>query len=157
MFRSGVGPEQEELELGPDDRVQAGCPQVLNGPAHGPARVRYGGAALGRLEIRQAARHPRLPRQRGHGRHVGACDEVGIALLAADHRRMTQVGAHHRGAEAKTVVEDVVELRDRHVLAAGDAVEIGIEHPDRPDRRAGGELGDHLGPGVGAHGDRLDD
>jgi hypothetical protein len=152
VFRGGIGPQQEELELRTDDRVQACCPQVLNGPAHGPARVRDGGAAFGRLEIRQAARHSRLPRQRRHGRHVGAGDEVRIALVAADDGRVAQIGAHHGRAEAKTALEDVVKLRDRHLLAAGDAVEIGVGHPDQPDRRAGGELGDRLGPGVGAHG-----
>ena len=53
------------------------------------------------LEVGEAGRHVGLPRELAQRLQVGPGDHVGIALLAADDRRVAEVRAHHRPAEAE--------------------------------------------------------
>jgi molybdopterin-containing oxidoreductase family iron-sulfur binding subunit len=78
-----------------------------------------------------AARHAGLPRQQRERAQVRLGDQVRVARLAADDRRVAQVGAHDRRAERQAVVGRAVELADRHVLAAGDAVQVAVDDADR--------------------------
>ena len=116
-----------------------------------PRGSAIGCAALGRLEVGEARRDARLPRQREHRGHVGARDQVGVALVPADDRRVAQVGAHDRRAEAQALLDHVVELGDRHVLAARDPVQVRVQDPDRGHRRSVRGDARRNGRGVGLH------
>ncbi len=66
-------------------------------------------------------------------RDVGPHREVDVALLAADDRRVAEVGRHDRRAEGDALLGEMLELRDRDVLAARDPVQVGVEEPDGAD------------------------
>ena len=124
--------DEEELELGPDDRVSPRSAYAVvdalqqAARADGP-RLR----AVERPRVAEAPRHLRLPRNRSHRVEVRAHGEVDVALLPADDRRVAQVGAHHGGAERDAFVAEVGEVTERDVLAARDAVQVAVEQAHR--------------------------
>ena len=80
-------------------------------------------------DVGDAARDAGLPRQQRQRGEVGPGDAGrGSRSSPPTHRRVAQVGAHDRRAEREAVVGDAVELDDRHVLAARDAVQVGVDH-----------------------------
>ena len=128
-FRVALG--EEELELGSDDRLEAargiGVDDTLE------QRPRAGRIVIGPVErprLAETPGHLRLPGDRAEGVEIGADGEVDIALLAADDRRVSEVGPHDRGAERDALLAQAREVPDRDVLPARDAVEIGVQQPD---------------------------
>ena len=101
--------------------------------------------AVERPGLAEAPGHLRLPRHRAQRLEVGPDREVDVALLASDDRRVPQVGAHHGGAEGDALVAHAGEVPDRDVLAARDAVQVGVEQPHgahaEPAQRPRGGLG----------------
>ena len=130
--RAVVRFEQEELELRAHDRAEPKLGQSVRGPPHRAARVERMGVALLVDQVDQAGRDVRRPGQHRGGREVGPGEEVRVADLAAHHRRMGEVGRHDRRAEGDPVLDLVAGVGKHQVLAAGDAVEIGVHHPQRP-------------------------
>ena len=89
-----------------------------------------------RPRLAETPRHLRLPRHRPERIEVGTDREVDVSLLAADDRRVAEIGAHHGGAERDTFLAHPGEVADRDVLAARDAVQVGVEQPDRAHAQA---------------------
>ena len=111
-------------------------------------RSRARGPVLGAVQrpgLAEAPRHLRLPGHRAERVQARADREVDVPLLASDDRRVAEVGAHDGGAEGDALLAHLAEVADRDVLAAGDAVQVGVEQPDRahaePAQRADGGLG----------------
>ena len=89
--------------------------------------------AVERPGLAEAPRHLRLPRHGAQRVEVGLDREVDVAHLAPDDRRVPEVRAHHGRAEGDAFVAHAAEVTDRDVLAAGDAVQVGVEQPNRAD------------------------
>ena len=77
-----------------------------------------------------------LPRHGAQRVEVGLDREVDVAHLAADDRRVAEVGPHHGRAEGDALLAHALEVPDRDVLAARDAVQVGVEQPDGADAEA---------------------
>src|SRR4026209_999480 len=104
--------------------------------ADGPVRL-----SVERPRLAEAPRDLRLPRDDPQRREVRPDCEVDIALLPTDDGGVAEVGAHHRTAERDPFTGHPGEVTERDVLPARDAVEIGVQQPDRPEpgRIEGGE------------------
>ena len=124
-----VGLQEEELELGADHGDEPEVRERRRGAAHRMARVGRLGLVRDRpLEVGQADRDGRLPRDLDERRRVQAGDHVRVAELAADDGRVAQVGAHDRPAEGQPGAQHVLELGHGDVLAALHAVQVGVGH-----------------------------
>ena len=124
-----VGAQEEELELGADDRDEPQLGERLHRAAHRVARVgRLGLVREGALEVGQAHGDARLPGDLHERRRVQPRDHVRVAQLAPDDGRVAQVGAHDRPAEGQARAQHVLELGDGDVLAALHAVQVGVGH-----------------------------
>ena len=93
------------------------------------------------LEIDQAGDDVRLPRQRHQRVEIRAREQVREALLEARDHVVAQVDGHDRGDEPDPLLGGVREGRDRDVLAAADAVQVGVLEADGADADLG-QLGE---------------
>ena len=128
-----VALEEEELELRGNDRRQPAL--GVGGDDTLEQRTGADGPVLRAVQcpgLAEAPGHLRLPRHLTQRLEVGADREVDVSFLAADDRRVVQVGSHHRGAEGGSLLAHVGEMRDRDVLAARDAVQVGVEQAHGP-------------------------
>ena len=134
VLRRGVALGEEELELRGDDRRQAPRGVLVDDPAQQRSRARR--PVLGAVErpgLAEAPGNLRLPRHGAQRVEVGLDREVDVAHLAADDRRVAEVGPHDGRAEGDALLAHAFEVPDRDVLAARDAVQIGVEQPNRAD------------------------
>ncbi len=130
---SPSGSSRKNSSSGPTLELRPSSGELLGRAAHEPAHVgRLRSSAS--LEIGQAGRDVRLPRELAQGREVGSGDHVRIARLAADDRGVGEVGPHHRLAEVEAAAVRRLELGYRNVLAALDPVQVGVGDPDGADR-----------------------
>ena len=89
------------------------------------------------LEVDQAGHDIGLPGQRHERVEVRPGEQIGEALLEAGDHVVAQIGGHDRRHEPDAVLRGVGERRDRDVLAAADAVQVGVLQPDRADAAVG--------------------
>ena len=135
----GVALDEEELELGSDDRVKAALGIRLDDATEQRARARRPvRRAVQRPRLAEAPRHLGLPRNDPQRVEVGPHREVDVSHLAADDGRVAEIGAHDRSAERRPLLGQPGEVAQRDVLAACDAVEVGVEHAHGFDSRARG-------------------
>jgi hypothetical protein len=128
---SRVALEEEELELGRDDRVEAAGGVHRHDLPEQVARTdRPGLAAVERPRLADAPRHLRLPGADPERGQVGSDREVHVPVFSSHDRRVAQVGAHHRRAEGHAVAGERGEVTDWDVLAPRDPVQVGVQEPD---------------------------
>ena len=127
----GIALGEEELELGGDDGNEPALGvRIDDALEESPRAGREVVGSVERPRLTEAPGDLRLP---GHGAErveVGPDREVDVPLLAADDRRVPEVGSHHRGAERDALLAHAGEVPDRNVLAAGNAVQVRVEQPD---------------------------
>ena len=124
----GVRVDEVELELGRDDGAQAALRQRVDRAPDGVARVGGVRRAVDLLDVAEAPGGRPLPRQLPGLRQVGDDVDVAEAVLEAGDDVVPEVDRHDRLGDGDAGLRLVVDLADRHLLAAADTVELGVEH-----------------------------
>ncbi len=124
-----VALRQEELELGGDDRHEVACRRSRSVTRRRSARG-HDGQWSEPSSVHASPRHQAssgMPRHAADGREVRPDGEVDVPDLAADDGRVPQVGSHDGRAEVHSLLAEAGEVPERDVLAARDAVQVGVE------------------------------
>ena len=124
---------EEELELGSDDGREAALRVGVDDPREERTRARR--PVLGAVQrpcLAEAPGELGKPGDAPHRREVRLDGEVDVADLPADDRRVAQVRPHNGGAEVRAFLTEPREVAQRDVLAARDAVQVGVEEPNGP-------------------------